>query len=79
MPRLDQRGEATVVIIASWLVITAFLGFLWVTVAVSTSSKKTDLEEIQSIHESKDYEKMTPDQKRKYWENFFKNKNNRGG
>lgn len=71
--KLNQRGEVLVVMIASWIIITGFLGVVILVGSAMTRSSRTDLDDYKEIHQDmpKDYDKMNNDQKRLYWRKYF--------
>lgn len=78
---LDNKGEATVIIIASWLIIAGFLGLGLLVGSAMTRSSKTDLKDYKEIHSQipDNYEDMTPSQKREFWKRMFDRPIHNGG
>ena len=74
--RLNQKGEATIVVLASWLIVAGFLGLTLLIGSAMTRSPKTDLADYKEIHKSipDNYDEMTAEQKRIFWRDQFDEK-----
>ena len=71
IPALPVRGCADIVVIAAWLIVVGFIGVsIMAASLVSTFNRKLDLsgiQEMQSIPKPDNYDKMTVEEKAKYW------------
>lgn len=74
----NQRGTG-VVEVAAWIIVVSFLGASFL-VGAAIMTPKTSLDKYKAVHEKPPaYDKMTPEQKRIYWEKYFQKKDAKGG
>lgn len=76
--KLNSKGFG-IVEIAAWMIVVGFLGMAAL-IGSAITSPKTSLSGYKAIHEKpKEYDKMTPSQRREYWMEYFNARQRKGG